>query len=216
MKPPALDPHRAALGQALGHCEAARRLLIRVPDCDGVGGALRGLARELAARLDNLPLQEGLALTAAEDPQPGKSAQARAEIEWRIQDTWRRHMAAYADFKRENSGLKLNGNGPLPDTVKKLIRDALLEYDKELLGPDQRDQWRRESRVRAAGVGIFFSPYHCGVFPDLPAGEKPQGYTGPYLEHDRPWRRIRGKADPILKFSGLYFEEKARRAGGEE
>lgn len=205
------DPVRLALAHAQGALADAARLLKRCPDTSAMVATIRQLGKELGARLDGMPLQTPLRLTA----EPSPVSAGRAEFDWRVQEVEKAHMRAYQQFKRANAGLHLNGHGPLPDAVRRLIRDAIREYDAGLLGPDQREEWTRESRVRAAGIGIFYSPWHTGIFTDLPPGEKPRDWSGPYLEHDRPWRRRAGKADPILAFAQKYFEARALAEGGE-
>lgn len=208
MKP---DPCRLALAQARGLLGEAGRLLKKCQDTSGMVDQLRNMVKQVDAKLEGMPLQAVFELA----PDPGPPSPSRAEFDWRVQEVEKAHMRAYRQFKREHAGLRLNGSGPLPDAVRKLIREALREYDKHLLGQDQREEWLRESRVRAAGIGIFFSPWHTGIFPDLPAGEKPSGWAGPYLEHDRPWRRRAGHNDPILHFAEKFFEARALQESGD-
>jgi hypothetical protein len=206
-----LDPTRAALCNALGLAEGARRLLVRVPDTGGLAATLRSIVQEITARLDRLPVQDGLALEAgAQEPAP--RGPLAVELDWRVAEVERVHLGAYKQFKEE-AGLKLaNGSSSFPPDLRRVIRQALRDYDGDLLGFDARDRWKKESRVRAAGVGIFFDPTYTGDFR-AHGQEQPADWRGPYLEHDRPWRKRSGKRDPILHFAALYFEQVALREG---
>lgn len=203
-----IDPARHCLSQALGLCQAAHRLLARAPDSSGWVDRLRGLERELVARLDGMPLQPVLELVvngkAKRPPWEGE------EINWRVVEVWGAHCRADAEFWRRRQGAqrRVAHLQEPPSGVADDIRKALLAYDKGLLEPAERDRWLRESRVRAAGIGIYYDPWCTGTFPN---GEPPPGWSGPYLEHDRPWRQRRGSRDPVLAFSELFFRERDLR-----
>jgi hypothetical protein len=206
MKP---DPQRLALAHALGSIDDAGRLLKRLPDTGGWVDALRRMHKEIAARLEGMPLQERLELPAK--AAPAWTPERTAELDWRVAEVEKAHLTAFRQFKQRTKGISQNGHA-LPEPVRKLIREALPIYDGELLGPEKREEWRRESRVRAAGIGIYYSPFHTGEFPE---GEmRPERWSGPYLEHDRPWRRRSGHGDPILAFAERYFEARALAEGG--
>lgn len=205
------DLCRLTLAQARGLLAHAGTLLKRCQDTGQMVEQLRNMVKQVDAKLEGMPLQNVFEL--AHEPEPVSAG--RAEFEWRVQEVEKAHMRAYRQFKQANAGLRLNGSGPLPDSVRKLIRDALRDYDGHLLKPEQRDEWLRESRVRAAGIGIFYCSWNTGIFPDMPSGEKPHGWSGPYLEHDRPWRRRQGKTDPVLRFSEAYFEARALAESGD-
>lgn len=198
------DPARAALCNALGLVEGGRRLLVRLPDCGDIAATLRSIEREIGARLDRLPVQAEL-----DAQEPKVRGPLAAELDWRVAETERAHLRAYLEFKAE-AGLKLNGSSSFPPDLRKVIRRALHDYDDDLLAFEVRDRWKKESRVRAAGVGIFFDPTYTGDFRSH-GQDQPADWRGPYLEHDRPWRKRAGKRDPILHFSSLYFEQVALR-----
>jgi hypothetical protein len=203
------DPQRLALAHALGSIDDAGRLLKRLPDTGGLVDALRRMHKEIAARLEGMPLQETLALSGETKKPSSETTAARAELDWRVAEVEKAHLTAFRQFKQRTKGIQQNGHA-LPEPVRKLIREALPIYDGELLGPEKREEWRRESRVRAAGIGIFYDPWCTGEFE----GEKPREWSGPYLEHDRPWRRRNGKGDPILRFADTYFEARSIAEGG--
>lgn len=199
---PALDPTRAALGQALGLSIAARRLLTKVSDCGGLVERLKGLEKELAARLDNLPLQSGLELGA--EPADDLGWQ-RSEMAWRVDQAWKAHINAWRAWKERTSGIKPANGLQLPEPLAKLIREAIRTYDKDLLQPFQRELWKRESRARAAGIGIFLDPWMTG---EGLTDEQKMKWSGPYLEHDRPWKRRQGGLEPVPRFAERYFEHR--------
>lgn len=135
----------------------------------------------------------------------GPTARLRAlreEIEWRIAETWRVHLVT-----RERFWTSHNGHAPPPDAValtkeiKAAIRASLQEHDADRLGAEDRPRWKKESPVRGAGIGLFLSAWHTG--------DDPRNSTR-YLEPWRPWKRQRGKADPVPTFAQLYFEERAK------
>jgi hypothetical protein len=129
-----------------------------------------------------------------------------AELRWRIEETWSAHVAAWRNFYKT-----VNGRAPSePPTFTtkdhgKPIREALLEFDRDLLAPEKRDEWKRRSKVRAAGVGIFYDDWCTGADPRAADGN---GNAKRYLEHWRPWRRQIGKGSPIPRFAELYFEQR--------
>lgn len=128
------------------------------------------------------------------------------ELAWRIAETWHTHLEARAWFFGRMNGVKPVPPVLTPDT-RAAIRRAIQEHDAERMGPEDRERWRAESPVRAAGAGIFFSPWHTGTDED--------GNGRRYLEPWRPWMRQKGKPDPVPGFAAAYFERKeAGRAKG--
>lgn len=131
------------------------------------------------------------------------AAVKRREIEWRIDEVWAAHLAQFRGYFEDTTGKAPPGRPPtLTPEIRQDIRQALLTYDAELLGPESREQWVEESKARAAGVGIYLDPFLTGQSPDndLRNGGKR------FLEHWRPWRRQRGKGCPVERFAELYFE----------
>jgi hypothetical protein len=128
------------------------------------------------------------------------------EIAWRVMETWRAHLEAWRRFFRAENGVDPAPEPTLTPVILAAIQGALRVHDRDLLGPDQREEWKASSKVRAAGIGIYLSPWHTGKDP------KNNSRNGgrQYLEHDRPWRIPRGKTDPVEVFAPLYFEEKRR------
>lgn len=131
-------------------------------------------------------------------PAPGP----RAELNWRVEQTWLAHLAQWREFFRSVNGAVPSPDPTLTEEIREAIREALLTYDGALLGPDQREEWRRQSKALAAGIGIFLDPWCTGQHKDNEATNGGKRY----LEHWRPWKRQRGKGDPVDRFSELYFE----------
>lgn len=130
------------------------------------------------------------------------SATLEAEIAWRVSRVWEVHLAAWRNYRQDRTGVRPKRDPqPHPTDILKPIRLALLAHDKHLLGPDDRERWERESAVRAAGVGIFHDP-----FLTAKTGQNDLSSGGTeYLEHWRPWKPQRGKADPVPRFAEIYF-----------
>jgi hypothetical protein len=136
----------------------------------------------------------------------GPAARLRAlksEIDWRIAEVWKDHLAM-----RERFWIATNGRAADPPVLTKqlreVIRASLMEHDSERLGADDRERWRRESPVRAAGVGIFLSSWHNGSDPRNNASTGGKRYLEPW----RPWTRQRDKSDPVPGFAQNYFQER--------
>lgn len=126
----------------------------------------------------------------------------REEIEWRVSECWRVHLAMRERFYHRRNGDGKTGQPPeLTKQIRLAIRGALAEHDHDRLGPEDRDRWTRESPVRAAGIGLFLSPWHTA------SDDRNKTY---YLEPWRPWRQQRGKADPVPTFADLYFAQRQR------
>lgn len=138
----------------------------------------------------------------------GTSSTIEAELAWRIERVWAVHVKAWKAYRKERSGVEPRREPALhPKDIRLPIRQALLAYDRHLLGPEDRERWERESVARAAGVGIFYDPFLTAKSPDndLANGGRE------YLEHWRPWRPQRGKADPVQRFAEAYFAIKEAR-----
>lgn len=122
---------------------------------------------------------------------------SRDEIAWRLAETWSTHLEARCRWFA-SKGLTMP-EPALNKQIREAIVRALNDHDRDLLGPDQRVEWKKRSRVRGAGIGLFLSPYHCG--------ENEQGKR--YLEPWRPWVPQSGKPEPVTTFSELWFRMKA-------
>lgn len=145
-------------------------------------------------------------LPGIETPEQARKArerELREEIEWRVNVVWEAHLKAWRQFFRDTNGIEPS-NPPVlhPTDIAKPIREALRLHDADLLSREARDRWRKESRVRAAGIGIFYDPFCIGKHKDNDATNGGKRY----LEHWRPWKRQNGKADPVTRFADLYFE----------
>lgn len=128
----------------------------------------------------------------------------REEIEWRVKETWTTHCTARRRWYVSTTG-KTTALPEFTDELQAAIRAAIKSHDRSRLGPEDRERWRAESPVRAAGIGIFYSTWHTGTDPrnNTTTGGKR------YLEPWRPWKAQRGKPDPVPEFAELYFERKA-------
>jgi hypothetical protein len=136
---------------------------------------------------------------------PSSRRGRETEIAWRVEQVWKAHLEAKRRFFREVNGVSSGHVPKLTPKVRAAIAKAILTYDEELLGPDDRERFARESAARAAGIGIFHDPWMTGETPDNDARNGGKRY----LEDERPWVPMRGKTDPVLRFSALYFEQRA-------
>jgi 5-methylcytosine-specific restriction endonuclease McrA len=128
-----------------------------------------------------------------------------AEVAWRVEETWAAHARWRAKFFEAE-----NGHASTPPTLTKAIRRhiraALVEHDRERLGADDRERWKLESPVRAAGMGLFLSTWHTGSHErnDVAKG----GHR--YLEPERAWKPLKG-LDPVPGFAELYFRHRGAK-----
>lgn len=143
-------------------------------------------------------------------PPEAKAATAersrREELDWRVEQTWALHVEARARFFDGENGYRPGREPTLTDKLRKVIREALKEHDRNLLAPELREEWVRTSAVRAAGIGLFLDPW-CTAKADRNRMGHDAGARY-YLEADRPWRRQVGKADPVPRFADLYWRSK--------
>ncbi len=128
-----------------------------------------------------------------------------SEIDWRVEQTWRAHLAQWRGYYQDSNGKAPIREPSLTQEIRDAIKVALKEYDAHLLKPDQREAWLAGSKARAAGIGIFLDPFLTGQSKDndLRNGGKR------YLEHWRPWKVQRGKGSPVDRFAELYYEAKS-------
>lgn len=133
---------------------------------------------------------------------------AEEELRWRTVQTWEAHLAENNAFFQAENGVAPSVQPTMTPDIRKDIRDALKLFDAHLLTPDKREEWKRNSKVRAAGVGIFLDPFCCGTSKDN--NVKDGGKR--YLEHWRPWKSQRGKGHPVERFAQLYFEARDVRS----
>lgn len=164
---------------------------------------------ELPAPPTAEPTAVGLPQTdSADEPGPSRSAHLashRAEMEWRVQESFGAYARAYVRFQAEKNAITV----PMPkldEEARRWITRSLMAYDKDLLGADQREQWKKESQTRAAGIGLFRDDFMTGVSPENKGGKQ-------YLEPTRPWQPLSGSVPPVPRFAQLYFAAKAAMGG---
>ena len=120
----------------------------------------------------------------------------KREIEWRVSEVWRCHLAQRKLHYETKSGRTRSTQPKLTSDNKREIIRCLKEFDGDLLEPHLREQWKRESITRAAGMGIFLSAHHNGDNRD---GKE-------WLEPWRPWKRRPNAGEQTQTFADLYFE----------
>lgn len=132
------------------------------------------------------------------------------ETLWRIEEVWRTHLVARAGFYQQATGSRPQDPN-LTDEIRSAIWKAVLGHDSALLGPEDREAFVERSETRAAGVGLFYDPWHTGKAKenDVRADGKR------YLEPWRAWVQQVGKADPVGRFAQLAFERRANRRARE-
>lgn len=127
------------------------------------------------------------------------------------------HLQARQKFFQEERGHYQPPTPAAVAEVKKEIRAALVRHHET--GGD-REKWRRESAVLAAGVGVFYAPELNGEMDreehwrrsrlPVPLGWLPKIH----LELWRAWKPQKGKPDPALRYAELCFERRREVAGG--
>lgn len=193
------------------HVHADARTLGKGKGKGREGEGERPLSGLAAAQPDR---DRGFGVSGTEDPDeapPPTQSPDRplTELEWRVEETWRAHLAQWRGFYLDTNGRVPIREPTLTDEIRKAIRAAIREYDGHLLGKELRPRWVEESKARAAGIGIFLDPWCSGNARDNDARSGGKRY----LEHWRPWARQRGKQSPVDRFAELYFEAKSLGPG---
>lgn len=85
--------------------------------------------------------------------------------------------------------------------LRELIRTAIVEYDKGLLGASDRERWESDSYAAAAGEGLFLDSWMTG---------RDAENRKLFLESWRPWKPQKGKGHPVPRFAQLAFDARAR------
>ncbi len=127
------------------------------------------------------------------------------ELAYRVDETWQAFLRQRAGFFEDAEGHVPYGPPPtLTTAIRKDIVRALKEYDSHLLSAEQRGAWGAESKVKAAGMGLWFDRFMTGRHAqnDVKNGGKR------YVEPWRPWRVLRGKADPVERYSETWWTVK--------
>ena len=84
----------------------------------------------------------------------GRSAR-RQELDWRIDQAWEAHQRQREIFFTHH-GIRPGRPMELSSSRRRKLAKLIREWDREHLGPDDRERWTAHSRVRGALVGIFF------------------------------------------------------------
>jgi hypothetical protein len=152
-----------------------------------------------------VPVSLGVPL-AEENPQPSPKVVAE-EMAWRVEQTWQAHLKARQAFFQRETGVAPSQPAIFDhDDIERPIRDALQRFDQDLLAPDRREEWLRESRVRAAGIGIFYDTWMAGNHAENNTASGGKRFLEPW----RPWKPQKGKGHPVLRFAELYFNARDR------
>lgn len=201
------------------------RFLHRYPATrEALTGLVEGLPEPLASPSEGAP--EGVACDARvtsnsirEQQQQqqqgvdcvGPSARTKpAELAWRVSRTWEDHLKARRRYYEAKNGKAAPTEPTLEPRIAAAIQDGIKLHDAALLAPELREQWERESKVRAAGIGIFYSKWHTGEDKD---NDRRNGGTE-YLQAWRPWIPAKkDKPSPVDGFAELYFKAKGRARG---
>lgn len=130
------------------------------------------------------------------------------------------HLQAREKFYKEERGAYHPPTTAALAEMKKEIRAALIRHHET---NGDREMWRKESAVLAAGIGILYSAPHNGEMEKerhaAARSREPNRVTigggwlpKLYLELWRPWKLQKGKPDPVPGFAELCFER--RRGDG--
>lgn len=150
---------------------------------------------------------EALPVAATCDPAMPASEPARAlspresETDWRVERTWAAFLAARRDFHVRVDGRAPKTAPTMTAEIRAAIVDALREHDGDRMTAETRDRWTEESPVLAAGEGLWLDLWCTGR--DAQNSKR-------YVEPWRPWKRQRGKGDPVARFAELAFADRRR------
>lgn len=162
---------------------------------------------------DRIKAENGMSYSYVDDDAKADERVARnghtKELRWRVEQVWRAHLRARTVFWQDKEfRSSAPGSEPtLTGKIRKLIGESLKRF-KELAITD-RDEWKEQSKTRAAGWGLFFDPW-CTADPR--SGNDLNDGGQRYLESFRAWSIIKGK-DNTERFAELYFEVKQRQEG---
>jgi hypothetical protein len=168
------------------------------------------LARELATALERLcALAAGPSQVRLDGLEvPTGCAAGAQETTARVVIVLQSHLTAREKFFREERGVYHPPTAAAIEEAKKEIRAALHRHHET---NGDREKWRRESAVLAAGIGILYSAPHNGELDRQQRRLAPVDLPKLYLELWRPWKLQRGKPDPVPGFAEKCFER--RREG---
>lgn len=131
----------------------------------------------------------------------------RDELNWRVEETWGVYLKAR---KRWCDLQERPYRAPVLDPkTRSSIVASIKQHDCDRMSPEQRDQWVRESPVRAAGIGLWYSAWHTASDPKNDIKNGGHLYC---LEPWRPWFQQQNKPDPVTGFAELYWEKKDAQA----
>jgi hypothetical protein len=167
---------------------------------------IASLLRQLADEFDSsTPAPAEIPFELSPPPQPGKRSE---EMNWRVEQTWEAHLKEHSAFLQAENGVKPSIEPTLTPDIRENILKSLKLFDGHLLTFDKREQWTKQSKTRAAGIGIYLDPYLTGTSEENDVRNKGKRY----LEHWRPWQHQRGKGNPVERLAELYFEARDVRS----
>jgi hypothetical protein len=133
-----------------------------------------------------------------------RRAKKDEELDWRV---FRVHERLCA--RRHAVLVYLQGSAPgappaLHPKLRNQIRTALVEFDADMLGTEDRERWERDSRVAAAGEGLWMNTYNNGSDQANTSGRR-------YVEPARAFTQFR-KEGPhgVEQHSETFFRKRAR------
>lgn len=128
------------------------------------------------------------------------------ELAWRVEQCFATYQRQYVRFRMAVDGLEVEAPR-WNEGLRRWIVEALERHDGDMLGVDDRERWTKESRCRAAAVGIFLDPWFTGK------DERANGKR--YIEAERCWRALQGKVDPVPGFAEACFNARQAQRGGD-
>lgn len=171
-------------------------------------GFIERASEPLADRLQTACLERDIEREKSREDSPPTPPRgggvSQFEVSWRIEQVWRAHVEQWREFYRAENGVEPTNPPTLSEEIRAAIKAALLEFDRDLLGSEQRDEWTKRSKARAAGIGIFLDPWCTGNHKDNDVRARGKRYLEPW----RPWKHQRGKGSPVDRFAAIYFERK--------
>lgn len=121
-----------------------------------------------------------------DEPQLAFEAAATGASLSPVAKVWEAHLVARSAYYRKKNGRPPTHTPRLTPELRKLISQAIRRHGYE--------------QARAAGIGLFLSPFHTG---------REAGAKGEFLSPDVAWRLKPGTLqDNVERFAALYFAKR--------
>lgn len=121
----------------------------------------------------------------------------KEEIAWRIEQCWSSWLEQRRRFFLHRSGRNTSREPKMTPDVRDAISRVLAEFDRDLMEPHLREEWKAKSVARAAGIGIWLDKWLTGDNPN------DKVYAS---DPARPWKKPYGKPWRVQEYADNYFD----------